>query len=237
MGAFSTRRIGQASSVARFLLSDKRIDLKVEPVRRRSSRLARNSSSRAQFGCVRHWPAPIWIIAPGDDEKLRPLVRQRAAILQYNRAGLLDICRTITQVEDLDQAIGPKTRAIVLAHALGNPFDLHAVMDCARRHNLLVIEDNCDALGATYSGSQTGSFGLLATQSFYPPHHLTMGEGGAILTDSGRLRRIAASFRDWGRDCWCPAGKDNSCGRRFQQQAGDLPGLRPSTFIGTWDTI
>lgn len=127
------------------------------------------------------------------------------------------------RVDRLEDAIGPRTRAVMLAHALGNPFDLDAVLDFVRRHDLYLIEDNCDALGATYRGRKTGTFGHLATQSFYPPHHLTMGEGGAVLTNSGRLKRVAESFRDWGRDCWCAAGRDNTCGRRFGWKLGDLP--------------
>jgi CDP-6-deoxy-D-xylo-4-hexulose-3-dehydrase len=123
----------------------------------------------------------------------------------------------------LADAVGPRTRAVVLAHTLGNPFDLDAVLDLARRHQLYLIEDNCDALGATYRGRRTGTFGDLATQSFYPPHHLTMGEGGAVLTGSGRLKRVAESFRDWGRDCWCASGCDNTCGKRFGWQLGTLP--------------
>jgi CDP-6-deoxy-D-xylo-4-hexulose-3-dehydrase len=149
-----------------------------------------------------------------------------APILQYGCVPVfldVDLQTANVRVEDLEDAVSPRTRAIVLAHTLGNPFDLGAVMDLARRHNLLLIEDNCDALGATYGGAMTGTFGCMATQSFYPPHHMTMGEGGAILTSSSRLRRIAASFRDWGRDCWCPAGKDDTCGRRFGQKAGELP--------------
>jgi CDP-6-deoxy-D-xylo-4-hexulose-3-dehydrase len=126
-------------------------------------------------------------------------------------------------VERLADAVGPRTRAVMLAHTLGNPFDLDGVLDLVRRHDLYLVEDNCDALGTTYRGQKTGTFGHLATQSFYPPHHLTMGEGGAVLTGSGRLRRIAESFRDWGRDCWCPSGKDNTCGKRFGWQLGSLP--------------
>ena len=120
-------------------------------------------------------------------------------------------------------AVGPKTRAIMLAHALGNPYDLDAVTDVVKRHDLYLIEDNCDALGSEYRGRRTGTFGHLATQSFYPPHHLTMGEGGAVLTANGRLRRIAESFRDWGRDCWCASGQDNTCGKRFGWKLGELP--------------
>ena len=126
-------------------------------------------------------------------------------------------------VERLAAAIGPKTRAVVIAHSLGNPFDLDGVMELVKQHDLYLLEDNCDALGATWHGQKTGTFGHLATQSFYPPHHLTMGEGGAVLTGNGRLRRIAESFRDWGRDCWCPSGRDNTCGKRFGWQLGNLP--------------
>jgi CDP-6-deoxy-D-xylo-4-hexulose-3-dehydrase len=127
------------------------------------------------------------------------------------------------RVDRLAEAVGPRTRAVMLAHTLGNPFDLDAVLDLVRRHDLYLIEDNCDALGALYRGRKTGTFGHLATQSFYPPHHLTTGEGGAVLTDSGRLKRIAESFRDWGRDCWCASGQDNTCGKRFGWQLGTLP--------------
>jgi CDP-6-deoxy-D-xylo-4-hexulose-3-dehydrase len=126
-------------------------------------------------------------------------------------------------VERIADAVGPRTRAVMLAHALGNPFDLDGVLDIVRRHDLYLIEDNCDALGSLYRGRRTGTFGHLATQSFYPPHHLTMGEGGAVLTSQGRLKRIAESFRDWGRDCWCASGKDNTCGKRFSWQLGELP--------------
>jgi len=127
------------------------------------------------------------------------------------------------QVDRLADALTPKTRAVMLAHTLGNPFDVDAVMAIVEEHDLYLIEDNCDALGSTYRGRKTGTFGHLATQSFYPPHHLTMGEGGAVLTQSGRLRRVAESFRDWGRDCWCASGKDNTCGKRFHWQLGELP--------------
>lgn len=126
-------------------------------------------------------------------------------------------------VTQLEEAIGPRTRAIMVAHALGNPFNLDVVMDVAQRHNLWVIEDNCDALGATYRGKPTGTYGDLATVSFYPAHHMTMGEGGCVLTDHPRLKALVESFRDWGRDCWCKPGKDNTCGKRFNWQLGDLP--------------
>lgn len=126
-------------------------------------------------------------------------------------------------VERLDEAISPRTRAIMMAHTLGNPFDLNGVMELAKRHDLFVIEDTCDAVGATFDGQPVGSFGDLATTSFYPAHHITMGEGGSVLTQSGVLKKIVESFRDWGRDCWCPPGADNTCGRRFDWQLGDLP--------------
>ncbi|NBO46918.1 MAG: lipopolysaccharide biosynthesis protein RfbH, partial [Actinobacteria bacterium] len=109
------------------------------------------------------------------------------------------------------------------AHTLGNPFDLDAVCAIAKRHNLWLIEDCCDALGSTYRGRKVGTFGDLATLSFYPAHHITMGEGGAVLTNEPRLKRIAESFRDWGRDCFCDPGKDNTCGKRFCWKLGDLP--------------
>src|SRR5580692_4999332 len=127
-------------------------------------------------------------------------------------------------VSQLEEAYSEKTRAIMLAHTLGNPFDLGAVTDFARRHGLWLIEDCCDAVGSLYKEKKVGTFGDLATVSFYPAHHMTMGEGGCIITDKPMLRTIAESFRDWGRDCWCGPGKDNTCGKRFRQNAaGSLP--------------
>ncbi len=126
-------------------------------------------------------------------------------------------------VSQLESALSSRTRAIMVAHTLGNPFDLDAVMNFANKHHLWVIEDNCDATGSLYRDKKTGTFGHLATVSFYPAHHLTMGEGGAVLTNDGQLKRIVESFRDWGRDCHCDPGKDNTCGKRFGWQLGDLP--------------
>lgn len=123
----------------------------------------------------------------------------------------------------LEEAIGPRTRAIVLAHTLGNPFDAATVTALARKHGLWLVEDCCDAVGATFRGKPVGTFGDLATVSFYPAHHLTMGEGGCVLTDQSRLKRLVESLRDWGRDCWCDPGKDNTCGKRFDRQLGQLP--------------
>lgn len=126
-------------------------------------------------------------------------------------------------VTQLEPARSNRTRAVMIAHTLGNPFDLQAVTDFCRRHNLWLIEDCCDALGATYQGKQVGTFGDVATVSFYPAHHITMGEGGAVLTNAPRLKTLVESFRDWGRDCWCEPGKDNTCGKRFDWQLGSLP--------------
>jgi CDP-6-deoxy-D-xylo-4-hexulose-3-dehydrase len=123
----------------------------------------------------------------------------------------------------LEAAVSNRTKAIMLAHTLGNPFDLDAVMQLAAKHGLWVIEDCCDAVGSTYKGRGVGTFGNLATTSFYPAHHITMGEGGAILTQSPALKKLAESFRDWGRDCWCDPGKSNTCGCRFEWKLGDLP--------------
>jgi len=135
----------------------------------------------------------------------------------------VDIPSYNIKVEDIEKAITPKTKAIMLAHALGNPFNLNVVMAIAKKYNLWVIEDDCDSLGATYEGKKTGTFGDLATLSFYPAHHITMGEGGAVLVNNASLKKITESFRDWGRDCWCPPGKDNTCGERYCQKLGDLP--------------
>lgn len=120
-------------------------------------------------------------------------------------------------------AIGPRTRAIMMAHTLGNPFPAREIAELAQEHGLLLIEDNCDAVGSTYDGALTGTFGDLATVSFYPAHHITMGEGGCVLTSNLILARIVESMRDWGRDCWCEPGEDDRCLKRFKQQLGTLP--------------
>jgi len=130
-------------------------------------------------------------------------------------------------VKSLEKALSPKTKAVILAHTLGFPFDIEGVGAFCKRHGLWLIEDNCDALGSRYMRNgrwqYTGTVGHLGTSSFYPPHHITMGEGGAVYTSSTELKRIVESFRDWGRDCWCPPGKDNSCKKRFEQEFGTLP--------------
>lgn len=126
-------------------------------------------------------------------------------------------------VTQLEAAISEKTRAVMIAHTLGNPFNVEAVTAFCKRHNLWLVEDCCDAVGATFDGQPVGRFGDVATVSFYPAHHITMGEGGAVLTDKPKLKKIIESFRDWGRDCWCDPGKDNTCGKRFDWRLGDLP--------------
>lgn len=123
----------------------------------------------------------------------------------------------------IEAAIGPRTRAIMLAHTLGNPFDVDRITAIAQKHGLWLVEDTCDAVGSTWRGRNAGTFGDLATVSFYPAHHMTMGEGGAVLTKSPPLKKIVESFRDWGRDCWCGPGEDNTCGKRFEWQLGTLP--------------
>ena len=123
----------------------------------------------------------------------------------------------------IEEAISPRTKAIMIAHTLGNPFDLDTVISIARKHNLWVVEDNCDALGSRYNGQLTGTFGDLGTISFYPAHHITMGEGGCVVVNEPNLKVLVESFRDWGRDCWCEPGEDDTCGKRFGWQMGGLP--------------
>ena len=137
----------------------------------------------------------------------------------------LDVCVPTYNVDvtALDEACSDRTRAVFLAHTLGNPFDLAAVMELCERRGLWLVEDCCDALGSTYQGQQVGTFGDLSTLSFYPAHHITTGEGGAVLGQSARLRKLVLSFRDWGRDCWCPSGCDNTCGKRFDWKYDVLP--------------
>lgn len=153
-----------------------------------------------------------------------------APIIQYGAIPVfVDV--TIPQynldVHQLEAALSDKTKAVMAAHTLGNPFDLQAVKNFCEKHNLWLIEDNCDALGSKYTlnGEErfTGTIGDIGTSSFYPPHHMTMGEGGAVYTDNPLLNKIIKSFRDWGRDCSCPSGKDNLCGHRFDKQYGELP--------------
>lgn len=139
----------------------------------------------------------------------------------------VDIGTYNIQADKIEEALSEKTKAVFLAHTLGNPFDLKTVKEFCDKHNLWLIEDNCDALGSRYFYNNewryTGTFGDIGTSSFYPPHHITMGKGGALVTNDAQLKRLIESFRDWGRDCWCPSGKDNTCGKRFGWQLGELP--------------
>lgn len=126
-------------------------------------------------------------------------------------------------VTQLEAALSPKTKAVMIAHTLGNPYDLDAVSAFCKKNKLWLVEDCCDAVGALYNGKKVGTYGDIATVSFYPAHHITMGEGGAVMTDNPTLKILIESFRDWGRDCWCEPGKDNTCGKRFDWELGDLP--------------
>jgi CDP-6-deoxy-D-xylo-4-hexulose-3-dehydrase len=147
-------------------------------------------------------------------------------ILQFGAVPVfvdVDIPTYNIDAAKIEAAIGPKTKAIMLAHTLGNPYDLAEVTRLAKKHGLWLIEDCCDALGSTYDGKLVGSFGDIGTLSFYPAHHITMGEGGAVFTNDPLLKQIIESFRDWGRDCYCQPGKDNTCRKRFAWQLGDLP--------------
>ena len=153
-----------------------------------------------------------------------------APIIQYGAIPVfvdVEIPSYNIDITKLEQALSPKTKAVMIAHTLGNPFDLSYVKTFCDKHKLWLIEDNCDALGSEYcingEWHYTGTIGDIGTSSFYPPHHMTMGEGGAVYTNNTELHRIINSFRDWGRDCWCPSGKDDTCHKRFQQQFGELP--------------
>lgn len=149
-----------------------------------------------------------------------------APVVQYGAVPVfvdieLETCNI--DVAQLELAVSPRSKAVMLAHTLGNPFNIKVVKDFCEKHNLWLIEDNCDALGSKYGGRFTGTWGDIGTSSFYPPHHMTMGEGGAIYTNNPLLKKIALSMRDWGRDCWCESGVDNTCGCRFTKQFGRLP--------------
>ena len=149
-----------------------------------------------------------------------------APIVQYGAVPVfvdVDLATANIDVSQLETALSPKTKAIMVAHTLGNPFDVQAVKAFCDKHSLWLVEDNCDALGSHVNGQLTGTFGDIGTSSFYPPHHMTMGEGGAVYTNDPLLRKIMLSLRDWGRDCWCDSGVDNTCRNRFSGQYGSLP--------------
>lgn len=158
-------------------------------------------------------------VAAGFPTTVNPLIQYGAIPVFLD----VDIPTYNIKAQLIEEAISPKTKAIMIAHSLGNPFNLDIVMEVAKKYNLWVIEDDCDSLGATYRGQKTGTFGDLATVSFYPAHHITMGEGGAVLINNPKLKMIVESFRDWGRDCYCETGTDNTCRKRFEWQLGDLP--------------
>lgn len=158
-------------------------------------------------------------VAAGFPTTINPLIQYGAIPVFLD----VDIPTYNVKAELIESAITAKTKAIMMAHSLGNPFNLDIVMDVAKKYNLWVIEDDCDSLGATYRGKKTGTFGDLATVSFYPAHHITMGEGGSILVNNMKLKMIAESFRDWGRDCYCATGQDNTCNKRYDWQLGNLP--------------
>jgi len=158
-------------------------------------------------------------VATGFPTTVNPIIQNRLVPV------FLDVTLPTLQVDvsQLEAALSEKTRAIMIAHTLGNSFDLKTVSEFAKKHGLWLVEDCCDALGGTFDGKKIGTFGDLATFSFYPAHHITMGEGGCVITDSPLLKTLVESFRDWGRDCWCEPGKDNTCGKRFDWQLGELP--------------
>jgi CDP-4-dehydro-6-deoxyglucose reductase, E1 len=158
-------------------------------------------------------------VAAGFPTTLAPIVQNRCVPVMLD----IEIGTYNIDVARLEEAVTDKTRAVMIAHTLGNPWNIDAVLAFAKRHKLWVIEDCCDALGATYRGRMVGTFGDVATLSFYPAHQMTCGEGGAVLTQSGLIKRTLESFRDWGRDCWCMPGKTDTCGRRFDWQLGSLP--------------
>ena len=158
-------------------------------------------------------------LATGFPTTVNPIVQNQLVPVFVD----VDLSTYNLDVTQLEAAYSERTRAIMVAHTLGNPFDLDAVTSFAKRRNLWLIEDCCDAVGATYKGKTVGTFGDLSTVSFYPAHHITMGEGGCVLTDNTVLKTLVESFRDWGRDCWCDPGKENTCGKRFGWKIGDLP--------------
>ncbi len=158
-------------------------------------------------------------VAAGFPTTVAPIIQHSAVPVFVD----VDLETTNVDCSKLEDAVSDRTKAVMLAHTLGNPFNLKKVKEFCDKHNLWLIEDNCDALGSKYDGHYTGTFGDIGTSSFYPPHHMTMGEGGAVYTDNPLLKKIMLSMRDWGRDCWCDSGRDNTCGHRFSGQYGTLP--------------
>jgi CDP-4-dehydro-6-deoxyglucose reductase, E1 len=190
-----------------------------------------NSGSSANLLAVSSLTSPLLKekrLVPGDEvittacgfpATLNPIIQNKLVPVFID----IDLGTYNIQAEKIEKAITKKTKAIFIAHTLGNPAELDKIMSIVKKYNLWFLEDNCDSLGSRYNGRYTGTFGHISTCSFYPPHMITMGEGGAVLTNSPLLRRIIISFRDWGRDCWCESGRDNTCGKRFSWQLGKLP--------------
>jgi CDP-6-deoxy-D-xylo-4-hexulose-3-dehydrase len=190
-----------------------------------------NSGSSANLLAVAALTSTRWgerRLRPGD-EVITVAAGFPTTVAPMVQLGMVPVFVDITlptynlDVARLGEALSPRTRAVMVAHTLGNPFDLGAVSAFCRAHGLWLIEDNCDAAGSTWEGRKTGTFGDVATLSFYPPHHMTMGEGGAVLCNDDEMLRVLESLRDWGRDCWCASGVDNTCGRRFEWELGALP--------------
>lgn len=182
--------------------------------------LAFSCLTSSQLGERRLSPgSEVITVAAGFPTTVAPIIQNRCVPVFVD----IDLETCNVDPARLADAVGPKTRAIMIAHTLGNPFDLDAVTAVAKRHDLYLIEDCCDALGSTYDGTPVGTFGDLATLSFYPAHHITTGEGGAVLSNDETYVRLVESFRDWGRDCWCKPGMDDACGKRFGLQLGTLP--------------
>jgi len=158
-------------------------------------------------------------VAAGFPTTVNPII-QNGLVPVFLDVGIPDYN---LKIEQLEEALSPKTRALMFAHTLGNPGDMAAISAFVKKHDLWLVEDCCDAIGGTFGGQKVGTFGDIATASFYPAHHITMGEGGAVFMNNVKLKVIAESYRDWGRACWCEPGKDNTCGKRFEWQLGDLP--------------
>ena len=208
-----------------------KFEQRMRPVLGRKTVLTCNSGSSANLLAMTALTSPILgdrALQPGDEVITCATGFPTTVNPSFNNNLVpvfldVDIPTYNMKVDALEEALSPRTRAIMLAHTLGNPFDLDAIMAFAKKHDLFVVEDTCDALGATYDGQKVGTFGDLGTLSFYPAHHITMGEGGAVYCDSPKLKRALECLRDWGRDCWCASGQDNTCKKRFDWQLGELP--------------
>ena len=190
-----------------------------------------NSGSSANLVAVAQLMSPKWgdrRLHPGD-EIITVAAGFPTTVAPMIQLGLVPVFVDVTlptanvDVSQLEAALSPRTRAVFIAHTLGNPFDVDAVLAFCTKHDLRLLEDNCDASGSRYKGRMTGTFGEVSTLSFYPPHHMTTGEGGALLTNSDDMQLVVESLRDWGRDCWCASGVDNTCGKRFEHHLGTLP--------------